>query len=288
MTYRDYEDSPAAGMPVELYDIFDEDGNHWRLNTSNEIISYGGFSYYPEVVSRSEIMIGGTSERNTVEVKLPRNYAFSNQFISGPIDFPVALIIYRQHVDQYATFWRGNLVAVKFDKNTLPTCIFEPATSSGPRLGIRRRCQLWCDHVLYDSLCQLSMSTYESVGVIDGSADNGLTITSTLFSAQADGYYKGGLVKVGGVYRFVLSHVTDTITIDRALPDVSIGTTIYAYAGCDLTPDTCRDKFSNILNFGGQEFLPVDDLYTSGTDSVSQAGSARSEWRWGLAEQGLL
>jgi len=270
MTYRDYEDSVASGKPVELYDICAiTTGTHWRLNTSTEPIVYGGFTYNAEVVTRNEIEIGGLDRRSEVELTLPRDHIFTNQYAQRPLDEAVSLTIYRQHVTEYATFWKGFLIAISFDEKTIPKCVFQPITSSGRTRGRRRCCQLLCSHVVYSDSCGLSMSTYESVGAIDSTGDNGLTIVSTIFSAKSSGYYTGGLLKKDGIYRFIINHAGDTVTLERSFSSSATGDTIYAYAGCDLDPDTCDTKFGNVLNFGGQEYLPVLNPFQSGTDMTS-------------------
>jgi hypothetical protein len=73
----------------------------------------------------------------------------------------------------------------------------------------------------------------------------------------------GGEIIVGTARRTITSHVGDTITINRPFgSNVVAGAAFSAYAGCDHTPDCCREKFDNILNYGGQEFLPTKNPYT--------------------------
>jgi hypothetical protein len=110
------------------------------------------------------------------------------------------------------------------------------------------------------------MSTYESVGTLSGSSNNGLILTSDVFSAQADDYYLGGVVKINDVYRFVLRHKGDSVTIARVFESLQVGLTLYAYAGCDLDPVTCHTKFNNIYNFGGHEFLSPKDPFAVGVE----------------------
>jgi len=264
MTYREYEDSVALGQPIELYDLFDAADNHWRFNTSSEGIVYGGYSYAGALVERSKIQIGGDLERHSTELKLPYGHPFATQYITGPLDYAVAVIMYRQHVDTYAVFWRGNLVSLFFNDMAVPVCVFEPMTSSSVRLGHRRRAQLSCNHVIYDNLCQLSMGAWEKVGTISGTADGGKVLQSDMFDTEEDGYFTSGLVKIGNIYRFVLGHTDNTVQISRPYDSVSIGTIVYGYPGCDLVSDTCHVKFDNILNFGGEEDLPVSNPFEVG------------------------
>jgi len=72
----------------------------------------------------------------------------------------------------------------------------------------------------------------------------------------------GGTIQVGSSIRMITSQVGDTITISRKFSsDVVAGNSFTAYPGCNHTPGNCRVKFDNIINYGGQEHLPVKNPY---------------------------
>jgi uncharacterized phage protein (TIGR02218 family) len=262
-TYQEYEASVASGEPVELYDVFNTEGTHWRMNSSNETITYGAYDYEPDVLDRSEIVVGGNIEKSSLELKLKKNHDFANQFIGNVSDFVVSINIYRQHAGQCAALWSGKLVGVKFDENSIPTCMFEPGSSTGQRVGDRRRCQKLCDHVLYSPLpaCGVDMDSYGETGIIDDISSTGLNIQSSTFAGEAGDWFLGGVIKISDAYRFILYHSSNVIYIDRPFNNAQIGDTFTVYAGCDLSANTCRNKFNNILNFGGLEFLSVEDPF---------------------------
>lgn len=72
---------------------------------------------------------------------------------------------------------------------------------------------------------------------------------------------------VGGVSRLALWHAP-------AAP-VAVGDALRVIAGCDKTPDTCRAKFANLLNFGGFPHMPGDDWATRypNTGEIHDGGS---------------
>jgi hypothetical protein len=259
MTYDSYEQSIASGEPIELYDVWDVEGTHYRWNTANETITYGSYDYEPEIVDRSEMVIGENGEVNALDVKLSRSNALTNQFISAPIEGEVLLIVYRYHAGFGATFWQGVLSTVSFDENGIPTCRFEPRMSDMPGIGERRRNQRLCDHALYKQGCWVNEESFR----VDGTLTNvsGLVLTSAVFATKADGWFTGGEVVVGNARRLIKAHATNTITITRAASAFVIGATFRAYAGCDHTPTACKDKFDNKLNYGGNEFLPVKNPF---------------------------
>lgn len=70
----------------------------------------------------------------------------------------------------------------------------------------------------------------------------------------------GGIFIVDDIIRTIVKHEGDVITLSRRLPSSIIeGMSFAAYPGCDHSPQTCRDRFSNGFNFGGCEFLSVEN-----------------------------
>lgn len=93
--------------------------------------------------------------------------------------------------------------------------------------------------------------------------------------AAASGYYDYGKVTFtsgpnSGLAREVKSHSLVSgeavVTVHEALPfDVGVGNNATLIAGCDRRLETCRDKFSNVVNFRGFPHIP-------GNDKVIQRG----------------
>lgn len=265
MTYQDYEDSVNSGVPVELYHIYDSDGNNYRYHTGDDDITYLGYTYTKEIIERSNIVVGGElNDENIVNVKLSRGNAFTNRFISGPIDSRAFLNIYRQHVDTYAKLWSGFLTFIGFDENGVPSCKFENILTSSIRMGHRRRCSRVCNYAHYEGGCNVNQESYKIEGTITNIS--GLVITSSQFATQVDGWWVGGKIKVGNAYRLIKAHSVNTITIDRLFADVEINDEFTAFAGCDHTPTTCLNKFANKINFGGNEFISVDNPFQISVD----------------------
>jgi len=73
----------------------------------------------------------------------------------------------------------------------------------------------------------------------------------------------GGEIVVGTARRAIIKHYGDTIIISRPFgSNVEVDSAFVAYKGCDHLPNTCLSKFDNILNYGGQQFLPIKNHYT--------------------------
>jgi len=119
------------------------------------------------------------------------------------------------------------------------------------------RFQPHCNNTLYDGYCDVTKASYTHSVTVSGLSDDGLTLTSSGFDSQADGYFKNGYILYDDYYRSITYHVGDTITISYKIIPLTVSGSITAYAGCDLTAETCRDRFDNIDNFFGHIYIPL-------------------------------
>jgi uncharacterized phage protein (TIGR02218 family) len=102
-----------------------------------------------------------------------------------------------------------------------------------------------------------------------------------------DGWFENGFCNVlsgegSGLQAAIKSDViegdTRTVTLWSAIPaHVVAGDQIRLTAGCDKRAETCREKFSNLLNFQGFPDIPGDDWLVSvpRSDQSNTGGSLR-------------
>lgn len=112
--------------------------------------------------------------------------------------------------------------------------------------------------------CGVSAAAYTFAGVV-GTVTSRWKFTYTgAAAAQADGYFDSGTLTFtsganSGVSCVVKTDASDTITL--LLPAgrvITAGDTFSVKAGCDKTMDTCKNKFSNVPNFGGFPHINTD------------------------------
>jgi hypothetical protein len=127
----------------------------------------------------------------------------------------------------------------------------EPDIATLKRQGLRAKYQNQCNNILYDVRCGLSEDTYRVQSSVLGISGNTITINSD----KAAGWYTSGKTKriTTADQRMVTSHVinannTHTLTMSLPFESLSVGETIYLYAGCDHTAQTCKVKFNNLIN----------------------------------------
>ncbi len=120
--------------------------------------------------------------------------------------------------------------------------------------------QAACGNTLFDATCGLTEAAFSfSAAALSGSTRS--LIKTSL--AQADSYYTLGRIKGlagvnAGAYRTIKAHAAGNIS--AALPFLYtpiIGDTFTASAGCPKTRAICESRFSNLLRFRGQPYIPV-------------------------------
>ena len=90
------------------------------------------------------------------------------------------------------------------------------------------------------------------------------TFTVAAAATQPDGYYTGGMLRADdGTLSYIIAHVGSSITIQRLSYSLAEAIAngfpfdVKLYPGCDHSRQTCNDKFDNLLNYGGFDFIPT-------------------------------
>lgn len=269
MTYQSSEISVAGGAPIELHN-FKLGTTNWNVTSYGEDYEYLGKTYESVPCGRTEIEQSEDPFRDKLEVTLPRGHAFSNLYISGTPEGEVTYTLYRGHGAFFVIFYTGIVDGCIFDTNGTPKIIITPKTSGNIGTGRRRRCQKLCDRVLYEYGCGVQKTSYDKAITV-GSVD-GLVVTSNDFNTNGAGYYTGGMLIIDNHVRFIKAHGTTTVTLNRIISGLAAGDEGMAYAGCDHTGLTCRTKFDNKLNFGGEEYLPWSNPYENSMSNSNNQG----------------
>jgi uncharacterized phage protein (TIGR02218 family) len=122
-----------------------------------------------------------------------------------------------------------------------------------------------CRWTLFDAGCTLNKATFAvSSSALTGS--NASIIKATL--AQATGHFAlGYLIFTSGVNNGLTRSIKTfaagspaQIVLSVPLPSApGIGDTFTIYPGCDKTQSTCTSKFSNLVNYGGEPYVPAPE-----------------------------
>lgn len=119
-----------------------------------------------------------------------------------------------------------------------------------------------CRYDLGDSRCTVNLSAITVTGVVASVTDNATFVDTT--RSESDGTFNyGKLTFTNGLNKGLSMEVknftalSQTFSLWLPMPNtLQAGDTYTVYPGCDKRLTTCRDKFSNVVNFGGFPYIP--------------------------------
>lgn len=140
------------------------------------------------------------------------------------------------------------------------------------KVRVGRATSLVCDYRRFgSSQCNPpgGIAAYRNSVTVSSQTDV-TTFTIGAVGGRADGYFARGIIKFtsGNNDGLSLDIKSDTISggsrilVARSPVPFALvnGDTAVLEAGCDRLASTCRTKFANMTNFGGQDLLPGNDV----------------------------
>jgi uncharacterized phage protein (TIGR02218 family) len=115
---------------------------------------------------------------------------------------------------------------------------------------------------VYDSACTLAVASFSATATATSVTDTARSVFNHNLS-QASGYFSQGYAlgltgANAGIQRAIKTHTSSQISVPQPWPfAVVIGDTFTVVAGCDGTQATCTSKFSNVIHFRGQPYIPT-------------------------------
>lgn len=252
---------------TELYRFAEQaTGLFWTYTSGNEVVSYdagdGAEDYEPASISRTEAEVKNEISKSNIDVQIPLTNEVAIRWMQDNGEKIVSLTIFeREKNGTVNVVWKGRLSSILPDM-TAVTLKMESIFTSMRRPGLRARYQRSCRYALYGRGCALDPADFEIDASV--SAAVGRTFTIAAAATQPDGYFVGGMLRAGdGTLSYVTAHVGNQITLQRLsftlTTDVSEGFPfdVKLYPGCDHSRATCDEKFDNLLNYGGFDFIPI-------------------------------
>ena len=273
MTYSDKEISAFEGSPTELHE-FSLGGQVFRFTSQSSPVSSGGFVYAPSTIKRDNPKL--TDERSGIQllVTVPTSLSVAQEYLTIVPTGRMTLTIFRQHrtdtpTPEIITFWKGFVTSVKF-KDELAEMICEPIQALFAREIPRQVYSGLCNHVLFDTGCRVIRATFSDSVTVSAVNTNGdvLTLDSLSTARPADtNFFTGGFVeRANGDKRLIMEYTfaTDEVRILLPFEGLAVNEVVTARAGCAHDALTCRDKFNNVINFGGFPWSPQTNPFEVG------------------------
>ena len=124
-----------------------------------------------------------------------------------------------------------------------------------------------CDALLGDARCAVNLAAFTATATISAVRESGFDVTG--IGAFADDWFSRGTLRFlsapnVGRQIDIKRHKSGTIVrIDLWMSPkftVAMGEQVSLVAGCDKQLETCRNKFSNAVNFRGFPHMPANDF----------------------------
>lgn len=269
MTFLDVETSVQLGTPVELYKF--TVGSVVYRYTSSEYWYAGpdtideATRYTPLAISRTGKTEDSSFDNTGIKVTMPSNAPFARIYRTGTPSVVVTLNVFGQHWEDPAgeliAVWNGRVISPEPQGNRI-TFGCESLLSSMNGLALRRHYQKSCPHVLYGTQCGASEATHQVIvppGTFYASGSNLVASSLTSYAAQ---FFAGGYVRytnaLTGVQelRAVRSSSAGTLVLSHPAAGLAGTLDLKAYPGCKHTAADCTTKFNNLVNYGGQLYIP--------------------------------
>ena len=265
MSYNGRETSRYSGAPFELY-LFQSGQDSWRLASGDKARVYGGQTYAPETIQRTEIDQNQESRSGEIRVTIPRTHEIAGLFLSYIPASPMSLVIYRGHDGEADSEVVANFTGTVAKAEFGESCVLVVVPESDllrKRIPVQKY-QSQCNWILFSPGCGVNKIDHRAIGSL--SYVSGETIKSAAFATKPDGYFASGYVEIETERRMVLSHTGDTLQLIAGIPGAIVGDQATAYAGCSRTSSVCASKFNNLANFWGFDRIPTRNPFDGGIE----------------------
>lgn len=255
MTYQTEIAKTQLPVFAELYDFIFP---NFELNLTPypiEIV-YNSKSYMPCVMERDELKVEKDEER-TIIISFATKEDTSLEFLN--FNIPKINVVIRRYfiepqIAKILFVGEGEVVGVNeriltfkvtdilsLNKGIVPPLIYSS----------------YCNNTLFDNRCQVQRSSHTYSTQVTTTA-NGSILAADIFGSVSEDYFTYGYVAYKNNYRWITKHDKTNGLVYLHVPfDVDInGKTVVVYAGCDKSPQCCRDRFNNLSNFLGFPYIP--------------------------------
>jgi hypothetical protein len=272
MTYGTYEESAASGNPVQLFKFIYGPGpsDFYAYTDHTAELVVDTVTYEPVPIDRGNLDANGTLDRSAIQINTDVGTALAEIFRVYPPAYVVSLIIRQGHIGdpdaEYLVIWAGRIVSAHREHGQL-VLSGEPVSTSLRRPGLRRHYQYGCPHQLYGPQCLADKVSKTVTATVDSVSGATVTLVAGWEGAFDPAKFLGGLfewVTDDGLTdrRTILRITGDTLSLSGIAKEVDPGDPVDIVLGCNHKAYTedggdCQPLHDNILNFGGDRWIPV-------------------------------
>ena len=275
MSYDAQEALRILGSPFETYRFTYGPGptDFYAWTDSERDMVRGGVTYIAAPIDRGVVTSSGSRNKRDLNISVAADCPILEMFQVYPPDDSIALVIQAGHKDdpdeQMRTIWSGRVMSASTESGGVGEIRCRPLSSATKQAGLRRHYQLTCPHPLYGAKCGADKAAATVTQTVLSVAGNILTFADGWADPINPPKYRTGLVEwVNGTttLRRGIINTTGGIKVHMTGPMPGLGPNaqVQVILGCNHTlslvdgalRSDCIDIHNNILNFGGQPWIP--------------------------------
>lgn len=260
-----------AGTICNIMRIELQNGTVFGYTDHDEVISYGGLNYVPAPgLQKVKMTLTASSEVSNQElasawVDAPEEDLKSGKFDSA--DVVVSWISWANIAAGAFDVFNGKLGEISWTDAGFKADIFSNMKALEQNIGEVFTAN--CRHVLFSQdgpntigACRLVANSFKTTGAVTSIVKNRWSFQTSI--SQPDDYCSAGRLTFTTGNNAGLSFVVKKQTgglVELFLPtsfQVQVGDQFEIFAGCDKTIATCKNKFNNVVNFGGFPDIQAD------------------------------
>lgn len=234
----------------------------WFFTSSKKPITHNGNTYLPNVLNRTDID-DEDIDKCSVDIRFP----FPNELLNDDGDdlqslflnkiyfTGVTCTILELYQGDTLVIFQGRVISPDFNaQSRIMTLKCSTAETYQRRNILTRKFQRTCPNKIYDRFCGLDFEAWSVECTVTAISGNAITVSAS--NPLESLYYNRGILLKDNIYTFILTNLSNTLTLYRPHFGLDIGDTVKIAPGCDQSHKTCKDKFSNHMRFMGHLYIP--------------------------------
>ena len=256
---------------IEHRFLFVQGDTEYRYTSLPYFVSDSNETWTPSPISMSGVTQTNELAKDPLKITVPRDNSLAQTFLGSSPDVITTVTVFRGQIGstEFYAYWKGRIAGTSISADAV-TLDCENIFTSMRRTGLRAKYQKNCRHALYSDGCGLDINDYEESAVATAASGYGVVITGG--DSFDDGYFTGGILKIGSEMRYISLHNGNNLTLLQPSRELiqNGGGSVTLYPGCNHTMTHCKDKFTNLNNYGGFPWIPSKNPFNNGiTGSIA-------------------
>lgn len=270
MAFETVETSRQDGLPITLMliEYGEADNAFFAYTDVDRTVEWAGKTYIPVPFGNSKIESSGSLDKSTLEIEISPNASIVSLFRDEPPSQPLRMSLLQGHFGDgdYKTVWTGRLVALNHKTQGVQLSA-QPISTTMRNPGLRRHYQYGCPWVLYGKECRANKATATVLATPTEIGSNFFRLPEGWNGAFAhekflQGFtqwsdFRSGVVQIRTIMAF--GDDLNQVVVNGTIFGLAAATEISLVLGCSHQMDDCENLHGNILNFGGQPWIPTEN-----------------------------